>query len=323
MADTDILRAKIQGEPSPGELSWAQRFTRRFTGTFWARGEPGEEILNLAPGINPGPEWRIVDRLEAARILQRLDFQLGRRREAPPAAAPAFAVPAPSTARAAAGAVARERRPSIVERAVERARRARAPRPPRAARQPRPPRTPRTPRIKGTKNGAQLWCYGLAQGLTLYPPPNARSFAEGYDPNVELKQPGLWTKATSIAQCTNSLCTGPFGPAFQRLVRRLFGEREPPIEAQPPRAQRRARARRRATLPDPIPVDGNPLPPPPGAGLHPVSECCPIWEYKYNLYPPPNRRGYPCGYDPNTMQPGLWRCLTAEEAATPPTFVGV
>jgi len=327
MADTDTLRARIAGVGGRSKLSWEESLARQLTGIWWGHGDPTDDVLNLGPGFFPGVGWRIITRTEAVAALARLGRAAGQRRELGGAAPSPLAVPAPGPARAAAVAVARERRPSIVERAVEQARRARTPRPPRfpraprarrrprtprAARPPRPPRPPRVPRVQG--GPGQLWCYGVKYGFTLYPPPSARYFAHGVDPNTIPPYRGgdLWTKAGALSDCAQGLCKGPLGQWFQEQVRRLFPPPPPdPLAGLDTILKRAERRRQRRFVANPIPVVGNP---PPSTvttvGVGGGKGDC--WRYKFQLYPPPNIRCYAAGLDPNTFagQAGLWTKIT-------------
>jgi hypothetical protein len=77
------------------------------------------------------------------------------------------------------------------------------------------------------------WCYGLKQGFFLIPPPSARVFPGGFNPNTLPGMDGLWTPAGSLADCAQELCRGPFGKAFTSLVRRIWGERPTQLELEP------------------------------------------------------------------------------------------
>jgi len=325
VADLDSIRSLVRAEQRRVVLSWQLTGRPLVTSQWWARGVPPNWVGRLRPGELPPPDAYRVAATGVAGVISALEQRAQEPRPSPSGVVATLAVPLPGPARASALRVARERRPSIVERAVARIGRARAPRVPRARRQDRPPRKPRrprpnrfpraprpprVPRIPGGQG--RLWCYGLKQGFTLYPPPSARGYPYGVNPNSIPPWIGtnLWTPARSLADCAGALCRGPLGSWFARQMRRLFPPPEPdPLAGLEAITKRRERRRARTFLPAAVPVVPNPPiavpapPPPPGV-------TCVIWTYKFQLYPPPNKRGYPPGVDPNTFpgQAGLWTC---------------
>lgn len=308
MADTDQIRALVFQEQQRATLSWQLAGRPRVSSRWYAIGVPPVWVGRLRPDEQPPPEAYEIPATGTRGVIEALAARARLRRTAPTGAVSPLAVPSPVAAGAVAVGVARER-VSAPERAARRARRARAPRAPRAARPPRPPRRPRRPRppraaraprppraarVKGQPKTHQGWCYGLAQGFTLYPPPPYRSYPIAFDPNSVAGAAGLWTKADSQAACVSSICRGPVGRQFQHFMRTIFGKQ--PTEPPPPPPRRVQRRRQRALPPAPVPIAAAPPPPIPG----------PDCEVIYNPYvstecitlPDGRRVQYLAGVDP-------------------------